>query len=65
VSIANRSGSQSSRASYNPNPHFAYLGANNAPFGVEEGSWPGAIFRNVWIGNRPRPDSLGSALSVG
>jgi hypothetical protein len=49
-------------ASYNPTPHFAYLGANNGRFGAEEGSWPGAIYRNVWIGNGPRPASLGSAL---
>ena len=49
-------------ASYNPNPHFAYLGANNGPFREEDGSWPGAIYRNVWIGRAPRPSSLGSAL---
>src|SRR5262249_36278050 len=47
-------------ASYNPNPHFAYLGANNGPFGEEDGSWPGVIYRNVWIGRGPRPASLGS-----
>jgi hypothetical protein len=49
-------------ASYNPTPHFAYLGANNGPFGEEHGSWPGAVYRNVWISTRPRPASLGSAL---
>ena len=49
-------------ASYNPNPHFAYLGANNGPFREEDGSFPGAVYRNVWIGNKPRPASLGSAL---
>jgi hypothetical protein len=47
---------------YNPSPHVAYLGANNGPFGQESGSRAGAIYRNVWIGNRPRPESLGSAL---
>ena len=47
---------------YNPNPHVAYLGANNGPFGQESGSWAGAIYRNVWIGDHPRPESLGSAL---
>lgn len=47
---------------YNPAPHFAYLGANNGPFGEEDGSWPGVTYRNLWIGNRPRPASLGSAL---
>lgn len=50
------------RATYNPTPHYAYLGANNGPFGEEDGSWPGAIYRNVWIGRGPRPASLGSAL---
>ena len=49
-------------ATYNPTPHFAYLGANNGPFGEEDGSWPGAVYRNVWIGRGPRPASLGSAL---
>jgi hypothetical protein len=49
-------------ASYNPSPHFAYLGANNGSYGEEDGSWPGAIYRNVWIGRGPRPASLGSAL---
>ena len=48
--------------SYNPSPHFAYLGANNGPFGEEDGSWPGAVYRNVWIGRGPKPQSLGSAL---
>ncbi|HEX9367750.1 MAG TPA: hypothetical protein VF921_14060 [Vicinamibacterales bacterium] len=50
------------RAIYNPSPHYAYLGANNGPFGEEDGSWAGAIYRNVWIGRGPRPASLGSAL---
>ena len=53
---------QTINAVYNPTPHFAYLGSNNGPFGQEDGSWPGVIYRNVWIGQRPRPPSLGSAL---
>jgi len=47
--------------SYSPSPHYAFLGANTAG-SVEEGSRPGAIISHVWIGDRPRPDSLGSAL---
>ena len=47
---------------YNPSPHYAYLGANNGGKCEEEGSWPGLTYSNVWIGNRPRPESLGSAL---
>jgi hypothetical protein len=29
---------------------------------VEEGSRPGAIIRQVWISDKPRPDTLGNAL---
>ncbi len=51
---------QSSPFSYQPSPQFAYLGVNN---NVEDtGSWP-ATYRNVWIGNKPRPTTLGSALA--
>jgi hypothetical protein len=45
---------------YNPPVHYAYLGVNDS--GSETGSWPNTIYRNVWIGNKPRPTSLGSAL---
>jgi hypothetical protein len=47
---------------YAPVPHVAYLGANSAIFNTETGSWPGVTYRNVWLGTRPRPASLGSAL---
>jgi hypothetical protein len=46
---------------YAPSPHYAYLGANTVG-SVEEGSRPGAIIRQVWISNQPRPDTLGNAL---
>jgi hypothetical protein len=46
---------------YAPNPHYAYLGASRPP-GEETGSWPGAIYRNLWIGTGTRPPTLGSAL---
>lgn len=45
---------------YNPAPHTAYLGANDAA--QESGSFPRAVYRNLWVGNRSRPASLGSAL---
>ena len=45
---------------YNPPQAYAYLGTNNS--GSETGSWPGALYRNVWIANKARPDSLGSAM---
>jgi len=47
---------------YQPTPHFAYLGGNDQAQGPENGSFPGEIVRNVFIGNRPRPSSLGSAM---
>jgi hypothetical protein len=55
-------GLSSPRGSYAPNPHYAYLGAPVGRSGGEAASIPGAIYRNVWLGNHPRPDSLGSAL---
>lgn len=55
-------GVNSPRGTYAPNPHYAYLGAPVGRSGTESASIPGAIYRNVWIGNRPRPESLGSAL---
>lgn len=45
---------------YQPNPQFAYLGVNNST--EDTGSWP-ATYRNVWIGNKARPTSLGSAMT--
>jgi hypothetical protein len=47
---------------YAPAPHFAYLGANSGAYNTETGSWPGVVYRNVWLGDRARPASLGSAL---
>ena len=38
---------------YNPTPHTVYLGATDA--NIESGSWPGAIYRNLWVGRGPRP----------
>ena len=46
---------------YAPSPHYAYLGANTQG-SVEEGSRPGAVIRQVWISDKPRPDTLGNAL---
>lgn len=47
---------------YAPNPHYAYLGAPVGRSGNESASIAGTIYRNVWLSNRPRPASLGSAL---
>ena len=56
-------GPNNNAATYNPAPHFAYLGANNGVYKEEDGSWPGLVYRNVWIGRGSRPQSLGSALA--
>ena len=50
------------KGAYLPSPHYAYLGAPPARSGPEAASIPGSIYSNVWLSNRPRPDSLGSAL---
>jgi hypothetical protein len=50
---------QTSHFGYTPNTHFAYVGVNNST--EDTGSWP-ATYRNVWIGNKPRPATLGSAM---
>jgi hypothetical protein len=47
---------------YAPNPHYVYLGAPVGRSGNEAASIEGTIYRNVWVSNRPRPESLGSAL---
>jgi hypothetical protein len=44
-----------------PSPeHYAFPGANVHT--EEEEPYPGATIRNVWIGNKARPASIGSAL---
>jgi hypothetical protein len=46
---------RSPRGTYNPVPHYAYLGAPTGRSGAEAASIPGTIYRNVWIGARARP----------
>jgi hypothetical protein len=50
------------KGTYAPNPQYAYLGAPVGRSGTESASIAGTIYRNVWLGSRPRPTSLGSAL---
>jgi hypothetical protein len=47
-------GVKSTHGSYNPQPHYVYIGAPIGRSG-EDGSIPQTIYRNVWIGARPRP----------
>ncbi len=61
-SILYNVGMPSPNGRYASNPHYAYLGAPVGRSGTEAATIPGAIYRNVWVGGRPRPDSLGSAL---
>ena len=44
---------------YDPNPHYAYIGAPIGRTGAEGATVPGMIVRNVWISPRPRPASIG------
>ncbi len=53
--------SQTISIMYAPSPMYAYLGINES--GAETGSFPNAIYRNLWIGDKPRPRALGSALA--
>jgi hypothetical protein len=55
-------GVKSTKGVYAPNPMYAYLGVPTGRSGSESASIPGTIYRNVWLSNKPRPDSLGSAL---
>ena len=41
---------------------YAWLGSSQAAFGTDAGTFPGAIYRNLWIGNKPKPSTLGNAL---
>jgi hypothetical protein len=40
----------------------AWLGSNQALAGTDAGTFPGATYKNLFIGNRPRPSTLGNAL---
>ncbi len=57
-------GMRSPNGIYAPSPHYAYLGAPVGRSGTESASIAGTLYRNVWLANRPRPASLGSALRV-
>lgn len=55
-------GMPSLKGTYAPNPQYAYLGAPTGRSGTESASIAGTIYRNVYLGSKPRPDTLGSAL---
>ena len=45
----------STNGSYNPQPHYAFIGAPAGRSGAESATIPGTIYRNVWISPRPKP----------
>ena len=47
---------------YRPSPPYAFLGSNQSVFNSDAGTFPGATYRNLFIGNKPRPTTLGNAL---
>ena len=51
-------------ATYNPQPHVAYLGSVVGRAGPDSASVPGVTYRNVYIADqsKPRPASLGTAI---
>ena len=53
----------SNGSSYNPSPAYAYLGSNQSFYRSDAGTFPGATYRQLWIGSRPRPATLGNALN--
>ena len=41
---------------------YAWLGSNQAIADTDAGTFPGATYRNLFIGNKTRPSTLGNAL---
>ena len=50
------------KGNFSPPRLYAYVGSNNNAYVAGDGTYPGMTVRNVWLGNTPRPASLGSAL---
>lgn len=43
---------------YDPTPHVAYLGGPSGRAGSDSGSVPNIIIRQVWLSDKPRPESI-------
>ena len=52
----------SGSTAFAPSPHYAFLGTQYEKYVADTGTFPGMTIRNVWLGNKPRPATLGSAL---
>lgn len=46
------------QGAYDPDPHYAFIGAPEGRSGPTAATVPGMIVRNVWISPRPRPAGL-------
>jgi hypothetical protein len=53
-------GSRASGATYRGG--HAWLGSTQSVTGTDAGTFPGATYRNLWIGSKPRPATLGNTL---
>lgn len=69
IRLGNQSGAQLFAQSiglncrpYRPVPHVAHVGAPPGRGSILDATLSGMIARNVWLGNKPRPVSLGSAF---
>ena len=47
------------RGLYDPDPHYAFIGAPTGRTGPDGATVPGMIVRQVWISPNPRPASIG------
>jgi hypothetical protein len=47
------------QGAYDPDPHYAFIGAPVGRSGPDAATVPGMIVRDVWISARPRPDGIG------
>lgn len=41
---------------YRPLPHVIHVGANLSRAGEQDSSIPGALYKNIWVSSRPRPN---------
>jgi hypothetical protein len=46
------------QGAYDPDPHYAFIGAPVGRSGPDAATVPGMIVRQVWISSRPRPDGI-------
>jgi hypothetical protein len=53
-----------SASNWNPERMYAFIGTNNGAFVQYDGTRAGMTVRNVWVGNTPRPTTLGSAIAA-